>query len=283
MNFDSQERRIEHFQEAFRRKRQQTLDEIYKREQKSLLPITDREMYVAGLMLYWGEGLKASWGRVSFSNTNPAMILFAIKWLTDCCGVPREKLQIRFHFYSDMDIEKEHQYWQNLLNLPRSQFRKPYIKQSLRTHINEKGGFGHGTCDITVGDTFLKEKIMMGIKVISDSLSWGGRMSLLGRWRNGSANVLYTFGLKVRVLPGPLLRSTQDKIRVRMGGLWQTIAKLIRVYLRRVTNFSGKSLIKWITRGIAISWLIARIRQWCRRMHDSCGKWKRCGFKVPRS
>ena len=171
MNFDSQERIIEHFQEAFRRKRQQTLDEIYKREQKSLLPITDREMYVAGLMLYWGEGLKASWGRVSFSNTNPAMILFAIKWLTDCCGVPREKLQIRFHFYSDMDIEKEHQYWQNLLNLPRSQFRKPYIKQSLRTHINEKGGFGHGTCDITVGDTFLKEKIMMGIKVISDSLS----------------------------------------------------------------------------------------------------------------
>lgn len=165
----SRERRIEHFRETFQKKRQATLDRIYSSEKTSLLPLSKREEYIAGLMLYWGEGLKRGWGCVSFSNTNPTIIQFAMHWLIGCCGVPVEKLKVRFHYYSDMDIESENMYWQRLLKLPLSQFRKPYIKNSLRAQIKEKGGFGHGTCDLMVYDTSLKERIMMGIKVVADN------------------------------------------------------------------------------------------------------------------
>jgi hypothetical protein len=167
----SRARRIEHFRETFQRKRQTTLDKIYEVEKVSLLPLSRREEYIAGLMLYWGEGLKRSWGCVSFSNTNPTFIKFAMHWLIDCCAVSAQKLKVRFHYYSDMDVEKENIYWQKILGLPLSQFRNPYIKQSLRSQIKEKGGFGHGTCDLMVYDTILKEKILMGIKVIADNIS----------------------------------------------------------------------------------------------------------------
>ncbi len=175
------EHRIESFRATMAKKRQTALDNIYLGERINLLPLSKREEYIAGLMLYWGEGLKRGWGCVSFSNTNPTFIQFAMRWLVDCCGVPKEKLKVRFHYYTDMDVGMENAYWQSLLTLPLSQFRKPYIKDSLRAQINEKGGFGHGTCDLMVYDTSLKERILMGIKVIADNISRGDRIELEGR------------------------------------------------------------------------------------------------------
>lgn len=168
---DRESRRVENYRNTCERKRQTKLDGYYDQERARLLPLSKREMYLAGLMLYWGEGLKANWSTASFSNTNPKMIVFAKKWLTDCLGVSVDKLVVRLHLYSDMDSSAERGYWSKLLEIPLTQFRKPYIKQSMRIDINEKGGFGHGTCDLTVHNAVLKKRVMMGIKVISDFLS----------------------------------------------------------------------------------------------------------------
>jgi hypothetical protein len=46
-------------------------------------------------------------------------------------------------------------------------FKKPYIKHSKRSDIDQKG-YGHGTCGIWVHDTILKENVMMAIKAITD-------------------------------------------------------------------------------------------------------------------
>lgn len=124
---DRESRRVENYRNTCERKRQFKLDGYYEQERARLLPLSMREMYLAGLMLYWGEGLKANWSTVSFSNTNPKMIVFAKKWLTDCLGVSVDKLVFRLHLYSDMDSSTEHEYWSNLLEIPIIHFRKPYI------------------------------------------------------------------------------------------------------------------------------------------------------------
>ncbi len=165
---DRESRRVEKYRNTCDLKRQSKLDGYYEKERVRLLPLSKREMYLAGLMLYWGEGLKANWSTVSFSNTNPKMIVFAKKWLTDCLDVSVDKLVVRLHLYSDMDSSTEHGYWSKLIEIPLTQFRKPYVKQSIRIGISEKGGYGHGTCDLTVHNAVLKKRIMMGIKVISD-------------------------------------------------------------------------------------------------------------------
>lgn len=150
-----------------RRKREIRLDEIYQEETKNLLPLSKRELYLIGLFLYWGEGLKDIKGSLSLSNTDPKVIKFYLYWLINSFNISKEKVKVFIHLYEDMDIEKSLSFWSRETHIPVSQFSKPYIKKSKRADIDQKG-FGHGTCNLVLSNVRLKEKVMMGIKAISD-------------------------------------------------------------------------------------------------------------------
>jgi len=162
------EKRIEKFRETMRKKREKRLQEIYGIQKKLILPLSNKELFLAGLFLYWGEGKKSDSTKLSISNTDPSVIKFFITWLTKSLKVRKEKLKVQLHLYRDMDIKKEVQFWSKSLNIPLNQFSKPYIKQSSSVRINHKGGFGHGTCNAGIGNARLSEKILMGIKAIAD-------------------------------------------------------------------------------------------------------------------
>ena len=164
--------RIERFRNTMRLKRENRLKDVYKKEKKGILPLTDREVYIGGLFLYWGEGGKTARTRTAFSNTSPEMIKFALYWLIKILNTPKEKIIVRLHLYKDMKIKKEIKYWSKMIKMPEKQFRfrKPYIKATTLKSLTYKG-FGHGTCNLEIDNRDLKEKIMMGIKVISDKYS----------------------------------------------------------------------------------------------------------------
>jgi len=165
---DHNEQRIERCRETKRKKKEKRLRGYYIKQKKLIFPLTKREFFLAGLFLYWGEGSKTAEANISVSNTDPAIIKLFIKWLIICLDVPREKIRIQLHLYSDMDIDKEVAYWQKTLNLAKNQFRKSYIKKSLKSRINHKGSFGHGTCSASIGGARLAERIHVSIKAITD-------------------------------------------------------------------------------------------------------------------
>jgi len=165
------EKRIERYRETRRKQKQERLDKYYNEEKSKIFPLTERDFFIAGLFLYWGEGGKTLSGNVSVSNTDPSVINFFIDWMTSHVKISKEKIRISLHLYNDMDIEKELNFWSEKLNMPKSQFTKPYIKKSLSTRINQKGGFGHGTCNARIGGARLNEQILMGIKSVSDKYS----------------------------------------------------------------------------------------------------------------
>ncbi len=165
---DKNEQRIEKFRETMRRKRKERQREIYKIQKKNILPLSNREIFLAGLTLYWGEGTKAQKNSLIVSNSDPSVIRFFIYWLTKTLSVPKSKIKIYLHLYKDMNINKELEYWSDALAIPKEQFNRPYIKKTSLSRVNHKGGFGHGTCQAKIGDTLLTEKIFMSIKVISD-------------------------------------------------------------------------------------------------------------------
>ncbi len=162
------EKRIEKFRQTMRVKRDERLSRVYSVQKDSLLPLSKKEVYIAGLFLYLGEGSKTR-NQTCLSNTNPKTIHFFLYWLTKICDIPQKKIKIRLHLYSDMDQENEITYWMNFLNLPKKHFLVPYIKQGNQERINYHGGFGHGTCNLIASGVPLFEKIMMGIKVIHDT------------------------------------------------------------------------------------------------------------------
>ncbi|MBI3385174.1 helix-turn-helix domain-containing protein [Candidatus Gottesmanbacteria bacterium] len=148
-------------------KRQNRLLEIYKNEKRKWLPLSEKELFLAGLFLYWGEGNKAKRHTVSINNTDPLVVKFALYWILKSLKVPKNKVRVFLHLYSDMNIKKELTFWKKQLSVKKNQFTKPYIKKTKKSDLDQKG-FGHGTCGIQVNSTFLKEKILMSIKAIAD-------------------------------------------------------------------------------------------------------------------
>lgn len=164
------EKRIERYRETRRKAKERRLQETYDKQKKKIFPLNKRDLFVAGLFLYWGEGAKRISKEVAVSNTDPSVILFFMKWLKGTFNISKDLLKFRLHLYNDMDIEKEISFWADILCVPKKQFRKSYIKKTSFLRINEKGGFGHGTCNAGINNARLSEQVLMTIKAVSDSL-----------------------------------------------------------------------------------------------------------------
>lgn len=157
--------RIERFRDTMRHKRESRWMEVRKRAAKDIGTLNKREMLIAGLFLYWGEGTKTSEANTSLSNTDPAMIKFFIQWL-ELLGVPKNRLRVYVHLYSDMDVQKELRYWSKTLGLPLSSFRKPYVKTSNQSGLSYPQKFTHGTCNVIYGDRDISEYVTMALDYI---------------------------------------------------------------------------------------------------------------------
>jgi len=165
------EKRIERYRETMKKKKGERLNKYYLEEKSKIFPLTKRDFFIAGVFLYWGEGSKTMSKEVSVSNTDPSMINFFMDWAVNYLKIPREKICFTLHLYNDMDIDKEIKFWSKKINAHKSQFRKPYIKQTSIKSINYKGMFGHGTCNARIFDARLSEKVLMAIRAVSDMYS----------------------------------------------------------------------------------------------------------------
>ena len=161
--------RIERYRNTMRIKRENKFANAYQEMSQKIKKLSSRELFLAGLFLYWGEGSKTTNAAIGLTNTNPNMLKFYIKWL-DLLGIKRNQLRVHLHLYSDMNIKKQEKYWSEELSIPLSQFRKSYIKDTKFSAITYHNGFGQGTCSVYVGSEKLHKKVLMGLKYIQDKL-----------------------------------------------------------------------------------------------------------------
>lgn len=160
-------RRIENYRATTQRKREARMLLSYHKAKKEIRTLSKRELFLTGLFLYWGEGTKSTRGTVGLSNTDPTMILFFLQWLA-LMGVDKERIRIKLHVYSDMEVHEEMLVWSRELGIPLSQFRKTYVKTSAMTGLTYKKGFGHGTCNVIFENMPLWEYIMSALKYLGE-------------------------------------------------------------------------------------------------------------------
>ena len=164
---DFSPQRIERYRNTMRSKKEARLNEVYKKVSKDVGSLSERDLFLAGLFLYWGEGTKRSNYSVVLTNTNPAMLKLFIKWL-ELFNVKRKDLKIKLHLYSDMNIKKGLDFWSKELKIPLSQFRKTYVKKTSLKSITYKNGFGKGTCCAMFDNRDIWEYIMMGLRYLEN-------------------------------------------------------------------------------------------------------------------
>ncbi len=105
-----------------------------------------RDRFMVGLGLYWGEGYKRGNEELGFTNSDPEMILFFIKWLKDVYNIERDRLIARVSINAS-HLKREDavaQFWSKKTSIPISQFtRTSFIKtQSKKVYPNAAEHFG---------------------------------------------------------------------------------------------------------------------------------------------
>ncbi len=163
--------RIERYRNTMKAKREKRWSEVYKKVSKDIGKFTKRDYFLAGLFLYWAEGGKTSKYVTAFTNTDPAMLKFYIRWITSFFDIKKSELDVTLHLYKDMDMYSSTRFWCKELGLSRDQFKNPYIKTSKLTGLTYKTGFGKGTCNIRICDRDIKEYIEQSLEFLRNSIN----------------------------------------------------------------------------------------------------------------
>jgi len=158
----------ERFRNTMRIKREKLDEKVYQEYKKRIAGFGSESFFLAGLMLYLGEGDKRSKGRLGLANTDPAVMQFFLKWMVSFLNIDHARIRAELHLYENMDIEKEKSFWQNATKLRKEQFYKAQIRKITRGKFIYQGSDRHGTCSIIFDSVEKKREIMMAIKALLD-------------------------------------------------------------------------------------------------------------------
>lgn len=156
-------------------------------------PLTDRELFLAGVVAYWAEGSKTKPGgprqMVKFVNSDPGMVNMFLSWL-ELLGLPLDAVAFRIAIHESADLAAAERHWSRVVGVPPDRFLPATLKRhNPRTARKNVGAGYHGCLRVEVRrSTELNTRIEGWVKGIVRACSRGrGRESHL--LRAGSVEV----------------------------------------------------------------------------------------------
>lgn len=135
---------------------------------KEISNLSDQELKLIGIALYWGEGGKTNRGSVQLSNGDPKIIRLMMKFFERVCEVPKEKFRGHIHIHHHLSVKKSEEYWSSVSGIPLNQFYKTYSKPN-KSSQSKKDSLPFGTFDIYVHNTELFLKIKGWIEAVYEN------------------------------------------------------------------------------------------------------------------
>ncbi len=142
--------------DAWRLSNRRTIDERWRIQQEeqdrhrdAVGELTDRELFLVGVALYWAEGAKSKpWRRshtFKFVNSDEAMIRVFLRWL-QLVGLSQERLICGLQIHETADIAAAEAYWRELVG-PEVNFMKTTLKRhTVRPSARRNVGEGYRGC-----------------------------------------------------------------------------------------------------------------------------------------
>lgn len=123
-------------------------EEIFLKANNEVGPISKRELWLIGVILYWAEGSKQKEWNISqllqFTNSDPVMVGLYVQWLRKCLNIPDKDI------VASLTIHENHKYrlksiikhWKDVASIKTGFSDKVYFKRhfakSYRHNIKEK-------------------------------------------------------------------------------------------------------------------------------------------------
>jgi transcriptional regulator with XRE-family HTH domain len=119
--------------------------------------LSEREFLMAGLGLYAGDGAKTP-GGVRFANSNPAMVILFCRWFRTFFDIDEERLRIQLYLHEDLDYATAVAFWSEAVDIPSTQFSKPY--RAIANATRRKNRHVYGCCHVRYSSTPIHRQIL---------------------------------------------------------------------------------------------------------------------------
>ena len=123
-------------------------------------------LFIASMMLYWGEGDKANKYKVRLTNTDPEMHQLFYLFLKDVCNVPENKIGAHLLLYPDLDERKALQYWSSHIGISRDRF----LKCTMIVGKHPTRRLENGICMLYVSSAYFKVKMLTWLTLLPREL-----------------------------------------------------------------------------------------------------------------
>lgn len=160
----------ERYRNTMRKKKEVKDEEEYKHWLKYFKKTSKKDLMIAGLMLYVGEGGKKKDSQLTLANTDPEVIELFLLWIEKCFQIPRSEVRIQLHLYESMNLDKEQKVWQDTLRLKKEQFYKSSVRKLQPHSFTYSSSHGHGTCSVYVFGTERRRAVAMATKAFLELL-----------------------------------------------------------------------------------------------------------------
>ncbi|GGX99023.1 hypothetical protein GCM10010510_50760 [Streptomyces anandii JCM 4720] len=111
--------------------------------------VSDRDLFMAGVALYWAEGTKdKSYARretAIFVNSDPGVIQLYLAWLR-LLDIESERLRFRVMIHITADVEAAERYWAGVVGVDVATFQKTTIKKHNPKTIRKNVGENYRGC-----------------------------------------------------------------------------------------------------------------------------------------
>lgn len=132
-------------------KRLKKIEEWKEKGIRSIGKLSNRDLLIAGIALYWGEGSKKRRG-VSLSNSDPEMIKFIIKFFKKIWGIDNSKFSayIGINKIHKDRIKEVERYWSKITRIPREQFTKTTLIKARNKKSYKNFSVHYGTITLKI-------------------------------------------------------------------------------------------------------------------------------------
>jgi transcriptional regulator with XRE-family HTH domain len=111
--------------------------------------VSDRELMLLGVALYWSEGAKdkpyARRESIDFINSDPGMIRLFLRWL-DLMGVEHSRRRYRVSIHESADVVAAEEYWRSVIGLPGIEFSRATLKRHNPKTVRKQTGADYHGC-----------------------------------------------------------------------------------------------------------------------------------------
>ena len=142
-------------------------------------PLSQREIFLLGVSLYWAEGykrviirkgMKKTFHPISMVNSDPEMIKMFLRFIREVCEVPEHKIFPSLRIYDHQNEKELLAFWSGVTGLPLAAFRKSYKGVSRSSQGTRPFNvLPYGTIQIRVNDTQLYHRVMGWIEGLYQS------------------------------------------------------------------------------------------------------------------